>query len=129
MKTTVHELAGRLGLAYEGDGSVEITGVSSLDLAGPGDLVFFAQAKLRPRLETTKAAAAIIPLPEPLDRISLQAVLRSAQPHLDFVRAVEFIVPPDLPVPGIHPSAVVAPSARLAADVSVGANCVIGDDV
>jgi UDP-3-O-[3-hydroxymyristoyl] glucosamine N-acyltransferase len=129
MKTTVQELAGRLGLAYEGDGTVEITGVATLDLAGPGDLVFFAQAKLRPRLEATKASAGIIPVQEPLDGLSLKAVLRSAQPQLDFIRAVGEIAPPDLPAPGIHPSAVVSPSARLAADVSIGANCVIGNNV
>jgi UDP-3-O-[3-hydroxymyristoyl] glucosamine N-acyltransferase len=129
MKITVQELAGRLGLAFEGDGTVEITGVASLDKAGPGDLVFFSQAKLHHLLETTTARVAILPIEEPFDRLPFKAVLRSENPHLAFIRAIDQIVTPRRPSPGIHPTAVVSPSARLAPDVSIGALSFIGEDV
>ena len=127
MKITVRQLADRLGLALEGDASVEITGVSSLDKAGPGDLVFYAQAKWRPQLEGTRAAAGILPVDESCDRVPLRAVLRAENPHLAFIRAIDLIVPTRRPTPGIHPTACVSPTARLAGDVSVGAMSFIGD--
>ena len=40
MKLSV--LADRLGCRLEGDGSIEIRGVASLEQAGPGDVTFFA---------------------------------------------------------------------------------------
>ena len=129
MNITVRELAGKLGLAYEGDGSIEISGVSSLDKAAQGDLVFFSQAKLRPLLQETKAGAGILPVGELLDRVPLKAILRAENPHLAFIRAISIIIPARIPAPGIHPSAFVSPTARIAEGVSVGAMCFIGDNV
>jgi UDP-3-O-[3-hydroxymyristoyl] glucosamine N-acyltransferase len=129
MIITVRELAERLELPFEGDGGTAISGVASLDAAGPGDLVFFAQRKRRPVLEATAAAAAILPPEEPTDGLRLKAVLRSENPHRSFIRAIGLIVPTRLPVPGVHPAAVVSPSARLGADVSVGALSFIGENV
>ncbi len=129
MKITVRQLADRLGLAFEGDGSVEITGVSSLDKAEEGDLVFFAQAKFRPSLKGTRSSAGILPAGEPLDDVPLKAVLRAENPHLAFIRAIDLIVPARRPAPGIHPGAFVSPTARLSESVSIGAMSFIGEDV
>jgi len=126
MKITVGKLAEFLGLVFEGDGSIEITGVSTMDKAGPADLVFFTQARLRPLLEGTRASAGILPAGEPLDRVPLKAVLRAEQPHLAFLRAIGLIIPPRSPAPGVHPGAFVSPDARLAEGVSVGAMSVVG---
>ncbi|MBN1938382.1 MAG: UDP-3-O-(3-hydroxymyristoyl)glucosamine N-acyltransferase [Candidatus Aminicenantes bacterium] len=129
MSITVRELADKLGLSFEGDGSIEVTGVSSLDKAVRGELVFFVQAKLRPLLEGTKATAGILPAGESLDRIPLKAVLRAENPHLAFIRAISLIIPEQLQAPGVHPSAFVSPSARLSEGVSIGAMCSVGDNV
>jgi len=61
MKITVKELAEKLGCAWEGDGSVEISGVASIEGAGPGDLVFADKPKFIAKLAASKAAAAILP--------------------------------------------------------------------
>jgi UDP-3-O-[3-hydroxymyristoyl] glucosamine N-acyltransferase len=131
MQLTIKELAARLGLPYEGDGAIVVTGVASLDaaVAGRGDLVFMAApptAKLRAALEkaAASAAAAILPPGEPFDCLP---VLRAANPQFAFVRATGIFHPPALPAPGVHPTAVVAPSARLGAGVSIGAHCVVGE--
>ena len=125
MKTTVRELAARLQCVFEGDGSVEITGVAGLEEARAGDLVFLAQTKLRPQLEASRASAAIVPLDFKFDRLP---VFRAAQPHLAFVRAAEIFFQPYRPAAGVHATAVVAPSAKIGAGAAVGAYCVIGED-
>ncbi|MDD8027406.1 MAG: UDP-3-O-(3-hydroxymyristoyl)glucosamine N-acyltransferase, partial [Acidobacteriota bacterium] len=117
------ELAGRLGCPYEGDGETEIAAVAAPENAGAGDLIFVATDKFLPYLKTTRAAAAV--LAPGMDRGRLPA-LRSPQPQMTFVRAADILQPPVLPAPGVHPAAVVDPSARLGADVSIGPLCVVG---
>jgi UDP-3-O-[3-hydroxymyristoyl] glucosamine N-acyltransferase len=126
MKLTVRELAARLGLPFEGDGTVEIDGCSSLERAEAGDLVFLApgQPKLRPLLEATGAGAAILPPGEAFDRLP---VIRAENPHLAFIRSVEVYHRPYRPTPGVHPTAAVSPTAKVAAGASVGALSVVGD--
>jgi UDP-3-O-[3-hydroxymyristoyl] glucosamine N-acyltransferase len=119
------DLARMLDCPFTGDGETILTGVAALDKAGPGDLAFWADPKLREALERTRAGAVVIPPGEPFDR---RPALRSETPHLTFVRAVELFFSPYRPAPGVHPTAVVAPSARLGRDVSVGALTVIGEE-
>lgn len=125
MKLTVKELAERLSCLFEGDGTVVITGVAELDKAGQGDLVFCAKPKFMPSLETTNASAVILPPGLKFDRIP---VLRAEDQHLAFVRATEIFHRPYRPEPGIHPAAVIAASAKLGKDVSIGAFSVVGDE-
>ncbi|MDH7513138.1 MAG: UDP-3-O-(3-hydroxymyristoyl)glucosamine N-acyltransferase [Clostridiales bacterium] len=122
---TVRQLAEMLGCPFEGDGEVRIRDVSSLEMAGEGDIVFLGQAKLRKKLEETRASAAIIPPGESFRRIP---VLIAENPQLAFVRAVEIFFKPYRLEPGVHPSAQVAPTAKLGKDVAVGALSVVGDD-
>jgi UDP-3-O-[3-hydroxymyristoyl] glucosamine N-acyltransferase len=123
---TVEEIARLLDCPFEGDGKTEIRGVSDLEKAGAGDLVFMGHRKYRPLLDKSRAAAAIIPVEEQYDRIP---VIKSENPHLSFVKVVEHFYTPYRPEPGIHPTAVVSPSAKLGKDVSVGPFVHIGDDV
>jgi UDP-3-O-[3-hydroxymyristoyl] glucosamine N-acyltransferase len=126
MNLTVRELAERLGCPYEGNGGVEIGGVAGLEGAKAGDLVFLAHKKFLDALDRTRASAAIIPSGLSFDRLP---VLRSANPHLTFVRAAEIYYRPSRPAPGIHPTAVVSATAKIAPDASIGAYAVIGEAV
>jgi UDP-3-O-[3-hydroxymyristoyl] glucosamine N-acyltransferase len=121
----VKDLARLLDCPLEGNGEAEVSGAAGLENAGPGDLVFLSKPKLLPLLEATRAAAVILPLDFRFSRIP---VLRSANPHLTFIRAVELLWKPYRPGPGIHPLAVVSASARIGKAVSVGALSVIGDE-
>jgi len=125
-KAKVRELAVLLGCPFEGDGEVEITGVASLEGAGPGDLVFLANPRLRPRLDASRAAAVIAAPGEAGLRVP---VIRAADPHLAFIRAVERLRPSGSPEPGVHPLAFVAPTARIGPAASVGPLSYIGEDV
>lgn len=123
---SVEEIAGLLDCPFEGDRKTEIKGVSDLEKAGEGDLVFLGHRKYRPLLDKSRASAAIIPKEERYDRIP---VIKSENPHLSFLRVVEHFYTPYRPEPGIHPTAVISPSAKLGKEVSVGALVYIGDEV
>ena len=123
---TVAELAQRLGCPFEGDGDVVIRGVSSLESAGEGDLVFLALPKFRPLFEQTDASAAVVSLEEKEGKIPY---LRSKTPHLTFIKAIEIFFQPYRPETGIHAKAVIADSAKIGKDVAIGAYSVVGEDV
>ena len=123
---TVEELAHYLNCRFEGDGDIKIQGVSSLEKAREGDLVFCADPKYRDLLEKTAASAAIVSIEEDFDRIP---TIRSEQPYVSFIKALDFFYTPYRPEPGIHPQAVVSPSAKIGKNVAIGAFVFIDDDV
>jgi UDP-3-O-[3-hydroxymyristoyl] glucosamine N-acyltransferase len=137
MKLT--ELAKRLGaelVAGEGE-SVEVAagrvidGVAGIETAGPGSVTFVANPKYSGLARTTRAGALIV---EPGFPALKTATLRTANPYLAWSKAIEAFHPSPQFVPGVHPTAVVADSARIgarahiAAYVVVGEDCVLGED-
>jgi len=120
---TLREIAERLGCRLEGDGALPIRGVAGLESAGPGDLTFFSNPRYAPALRATKASAVILPDD---GTAAPCAILRSPQPYLTFAQALAFFPRDERPRAGTHPSAVVDPTAVIAADVSIGPLAVIG---
>jgi UDP-3-O-[3-hydroxymyristoyl] glucosamine N-acyltransferase len=120
------DLAERLRCELRGDGGIEIRAVRSLEDAGPGDLTFLANRKYLSQVAVTKASAIILPL----DAAEVPcASLRATNAYLAFAQALGLFYVARRPAPGIHPTAIVASSARLAEPVSIGAYAVVGDDV
>ena len=120
------ELARRLGAELRGDPDVEITGVSGIEEAGPGQVTFVANPKYAALARTTRAAAILVAPDFPELTVT---TLRLKNPYLGFARAVGlFYEEPRWPA-GIHPTAVIAPGAKLGTNASVGAYAVIGEDV
>ena len=124
------ELAALVGGRLEGVASpdAEITGVSSLHDALPGDVSFLANPKYSKQLASTKATAVFVrgdcALPPPE---AGGALVRVESPDLAFAKAVPlFTKPAIVRSPGVHPSAVVDPTAKLGKDVHVGPLAVIG---
>jgi UDP-3-O-[3-hydroxymyristoyl] glucosamine N-acyltransferase len=120
------EIASRVGGTVEGDATVEITGVSSIEEARPGTLTFLADSKHAGRLETLVVGGILLPPDAPVAPVP---AIRVANPYLAFVEVVELFHPAPRPTSGVHPTAVVASSARLGANPSIGPHVVIGDDV
>jgi UDP-3-O-[3-hydroxymyristoyl] glucosamine N-acyltransferase len=118
------ELASKLGLEMRGDGEVEIVMPAPIEAAGPGTIIFVANEKYAPMLETTSASCVIVPA-EFAARAKVP-VLISSNPYYHFARVLEIFFPPLKPPPGIDPSARVAPSASLAEGASIGALAAIG---
>jgi len=125
-RMTVKELARLLNCSFEGEGSTEIWGFSSLEKAQKGEFSFLSHRQYRPFLEKTKASAVIILPDEKFDRIP---VIRSENPYLAFIKAVEFFYKQYLPEPEIHPTALVSSSAKIGQDVAIGAYSYIGEEV
>jgi UDP-3-O-[3-hydroxymyristoyl] glucosamine N-acyltransferase len=121
---TLAELAARLGSTLHGDGGVEIHSVAGIEQAGPGQLTFLANPKYAPKVKGTRASAILAR--EPLDSV---ATLVSANPYLDFARALAFFYQPPKPAPGIHPLAHVASSAVIGPNASIGPFVSIGEGV
>lgn len=120
------ELAERLGCVLEGDANLEIGGVAGLAEARPGELTFLANPKYRPLARTTKATAIIAGG----ESVSLPlATLRSPHPYYAFARAIELFHPPERYEAGIHPTAVVAATARIGPGAHIGPYCFVDDDV
>lgn len=121
------DVARALGAEVRGEGGTEITGVAPIDDARPGALTFLADPRLASALATTRASAVVLPPDAP--EVALPS-LRARQPYVTFVAAVELFHPPaPRPAPGVHASAVVAPSARLGPGAWVGPHVVIGERV
>lgn len=120
------ELASRLNCPFEGDGEVEIKRVASLEEAGEGDLSFLSHPRYKPWLEKTKAEAIIL---RPEDQAPGKNIIRSPNPQLTFIQAIEILYPPEKPKPGISSAAWIAPSAQIGPEVSIGPGCVISDNV
>jgi UDP-3-O-[3-hydroxymyristoyl] glucosamine N-acyltransferase len=123
----LRELAAKLDCQLTGDPDLEITGLATIEEAKPAQLTFLSNIKYRRYLTTTTASAVIVDDPSVVpSRLSL---IISPHPYLTFAQALAlFFSPPRLPL-GVHPQAVISPSARLGKGVSIGPFSVIGDDV
>ena len=120
------DIADRLQLQLEGNGEVEISGVNSLERAGPGELSFLANRKYTPLLKTTRAGAVMVS--KDFGPVHVPAI-RCDDPYLAFAKALEFFYQPPAPPPGVHPTAVIASSARIGPNASIGPYVVIEEDV
>ncbi len=120
-------IANALGARLEnGLPETEITGVAGIETAGPGQITFVSNPKYSALARTTKAAAVIVG--EDFPAITT-AMLRSKNPYLDFARALELFYQPPRYAPGVHPTAVVHPSAKIGKGAHVGPYVVIQEDV
>src|SRR5918999_4149768 len=124
---TLGEIASRLGGRLVGDPQTLIRQVGSLEGAGAGQITFFNSRKLEEKLAGTRAAAVILaPENEKLTRLPR---IVADNPYAYFARVSQLFNPVVTQPPGIHPSAVVSEKASLGKHVSIGAGCVIGDEV
>jgi UDP-3-O-[3-hydroxymyristoyl] glucosamine N-acyltransferase len=125
---TFHDLLAHLPSGSHGGGNPTLTGVASLTEARPGELTFVEHSRLLPQLQATQASAVILPLDTALQSAAEArglAWVSLPDPRLGFALAINyFYQPAELP-PGIHPTAVIDPTATLGSAVRVGARAVI----
>lgn len=124
MEITLGQLAEQLGAVLEGGSpSDTVSRLAGLSEAEPGDLTFFANKSYRDQLVTSKATAAVV---APDTGPAPMALLKVDNPDLAFAKASLLISPPPAkPMPGIHPTAVIDPSASIGAGVFIGACAVV----
>ena len=126
MTRTSKELAEFLGCMLEGDGSAILSGVASTASARAEDLIYVESPRHLDRAAASAARCVVI-----ATGLSLpgKILLRAANPKLAFARAAEWLLPPTPIAQGIHPTALIAPSARLDPGAAVGPYAVIEEDV
>lgn len=120
------EIAQALNCQVVGDANLEIVDLAPIENAQTGQLTFLSNKKYRRFLHTTQAAAIIAE--EVGDIPTGKSGLISSTPYLTFAQAMGLFHPWQNPQAGIHPLAVISPSAIIGARVSVGPFSVIGDE-
>jgi UDP-3-O-[3-hydroxymyristoyl] glucosamine N-acyltransferase len=124
---TLSELARLCGARLTGGGDVEVGGTAGLAEAGPREVSFCAQPRYLPLLESTAAAAVVVPEGLEVRRQDLRLLVHE-DPNAAFTRICAlFAGERTRPAPGVDPRADVHPTAELGADVHVGAFASVGE--
>ncbi|MDD2053876.1 UDP-3-O-(3-hydroxymyristoyl)glucosamine N-acyltransferase [Pseudomonas putida] len=136
------QLAEFLGATLRGSAEKEITGLATLQEAGPAQLSFLANPQYRKFLADCQAGVVLLKAGD-ADLFAGDALI-VPDPYAAYARVSHFFDPKPKAVAGIHPSAVVAadavvdPSAsigpfvviesaaRIGAGVTLGAHCFVG---
>jgi UDP-3-O-[3-hydroxymyristoyl] glucosamine N-acyltransferase len=124
---TLEQLAKFLGAELTGDGSVEITRVSSVVLAGPDALVF-AESEAAMRAAAESGAGAVMASGPVVGK----ATLRVKHPRLAFAKAAQFLrmsAENATRETFVHSAAVLGEGVTLGDGVQIDAGCVVGDGV
>jgi len=104
-----------------------VRGIASLGLAGPGELSFLGNPKYRAEAAASRASVVLLPPDYDGQPQANQVFLLVDNPSVALARLcsrIEQLLWPK-PAPGIHPSAQVAPGAKVAASATVGPLCVV----
>jgi UDP-3-O-[3-hydroxymyristoyl] glucosamine N-acyltransferase len=118
------ELARLVGGDLEGDPALEIRGFASLESAGPGDLSFVAAPRHLDAARRSAAGALIAP---PGLDLGGRPAIRVGQPYAAIAAVLRLFFPEPLLTPGVHPTALLADSARVSADATVAAFAVVAE--
>jgi UDP-3-O-[3-hydroxymyristoyl] glucosamine N-acyltransferase len=121
------ELAKRINAELVGDGSIEITGVATLDSAGAGQLSFVSNPKYAKQLLTTQASAVVVSTAVKSDRL---AMLKAKNPYYTFRQAVVLLHGfRKHPHAGVHPAAHIDPTATIGEGSVIYPGVVVGPRV
>lgn len=113
--------------AIRGATTETVRGLAALADAGPGDLAFLGNAKYKLQVAATRASIVLLPADFVGEPQTGQLFLLVENPSVALARVcarIEQALWPK-PAPGVHPSAVVAAGAKIAASATVGPLCVV----
>src|SRR5579871_6109118 len=123
-------IAEHLACRLEGDAATDIHGVAGIEHAAAGQLTFVSNPLYRAAMGTTLASAVIAGRDTPFERqhgLPPLAVLRSANPYLDFARAIELFYQAPRYAPGIHATAIIHPLAEIGPGAHIGPYCFVDE--
>lgn len=125
---TTGALAQTLGAALIGPPHLEITRLDTVERAGPGGLTFIRDSGFASAWPASRASAALVTrgIEVPGHDPAARALLMVPNADLALNTVLDLLAAKVAPArPGVHPSAVVDPSATLAPTASIGPGCVI----
>lgn len=124
---TTRQIADRVQGQLIGSGDIQITNMNNLAHADASQITFIRDASHAAGWYTSNASAAIIGPQVNLEPGQGKALIRVADADMAVALVLEMIAPPpSRPEPGIHPTAVIADSAKIGANVAIGPLVVIG---
>jgi UDP-3-O-[3-hydroxymyristoyl] glucosamine N-acyltransferase len=126
MTITLGKVASHVGAELHGDPDTVVNGLATLQSAKSGQLSFLSNRKYRRYLRQTEASAVIITR-EDMDECPVSALVVD-DPYLSYASVVNLFHPETENMPGVHPSAVISPSAKIDNSATIGANVVIEDN-
>jgi UDP-3-O-[3-hydroxymyristoyl] glucosamine N-acyltransferase len=128
MSKSLGWLASELGGELLGNPELEIRRVVNPAYAeDEHDLALVYSASVAPIVKARAIQTALVPLQPDVPGIPNQ--IKVARPRVTLARLLEIFARPPVVAPGIHPSAVIDPTAELATGVRVGPHCSVGPGV
>lgn len=120
----LREIVERFGGELVGDGEVAIGQVATLESAQPHHITFFSNPRYRKQLEQTRAGAVLVSR-QARDLTGRPRIVCD-DPYAYFARLSAFLNPAPQAIAGVHPTALVDPTATVDAAASIGPFAVIG---
>jgi UDP-3-O-[3-hydroxymyristoyl] glucosamine N-acyltransferase len=120
------EIASKLGGQLIGSGKLEITGVNTIQDAAASEICFLTSEKHAKGISKTRAGAILVG--QLLDNFPAEQVV-VGDVDLALIALLKMFAPRLTPQQGIHPSAIVEPTAQLDSTVSVGPGAYISHGV
>ena len=114
-------------LSSKGTTGSVISGIAALSLAQTGDLSFLGNPKYKQEVASSTASIILVPVDYVGEPQPDQQYLFVEKPSIALARLcarIEQLLWPK-PSPGIHPTAIIADGARIAASATVGPLCII----
>jgi UDP-3-O-[3-hydroxymyristoyl] glucosamine N-acyltransferase len=124
---TLGEIAQRLGGRVAGDSQTLIRQVGSLERAVAGQISFLSNSKHAASLAATRAAAVILAAEN--EKLTALPRIVCEAPYAYFAKVSQLFNKVTTQEVGVHPSAVIAKTAKLGKGVSIGAGCVVSEGV
>ena len=123
---TVSEIAKHLGGEVAGDGNAILNSFATADRAQPGDLTFAENEEFFARAEDSAATAIIA---DQRFTSAKKILIRVPNARIAFAKALALFFPEPKFSAGIHPTAVVASTAKIDPTAHIGPHCVVGERV
>jgi UDP-3-O-[3-hydroxymyristoyl] glucosamine N-acyltransferase len=120
---TLGQLAEALGATLRGDKDKKVTGLATLQEAGPAQLSFLANPQYRKYLPDSRAAAVLLKAGDAEEYVGDALIV--PDPYLAYARISHLFDPKPQAPAGVHPSAVIAADAVVDVTASIGAFAVI----
>ncbi len=124
----IEKLTPDLIISHSLDCNPEIVGVAAVNEAIAQEISYIEGAQFAAMVSTTQASALVLPADEELQQQASKrgiAWISTQNPRLLFAAIIKLFYTPFRPEAGIHPTAVIDPSASLGREVSIGAHVVI----
>jgi UDP-3-O-[3-hydroxymyristoyl] glucosamine N-acyltransferase len=125
MPISLGELATRFECDLNGDPNVEVHSVATISNAGPGCLTFLSNSGYKKQLSSTKAAVVVLRAADAKD--CQVAALISDDPYACYARIAALLYPSPAICPGVHASAVVESTSKIAASAQIDALAYVGE--